>query len=157
MRWRVFKPNIGKLKEKGNVNRLIKVLGDRDTELRKSAASALGEIGTEERVRPLLQLFPENGEVLHGTVVSALESITNRIGAESAMRTFSELIDRINSKNLGFYLKFDENIILNFKKVCKMCGRHFEHNYCLRKFELFYVNRLRYSDTFRYIKCTNCG
>jgi hypothetical protein len=157
MRWRVFKPNIGKLKEKGNVNRLIKVLGDRDTELRKRAASALGEIGTEESVEPLMQQFTENGEVLHGTVVSALESITNRIGAESAMRTFSELIDRTNSKNLRFDLKFDENIISNFKKVCKMCNQHSKHIYCLKKFELFYLSLLMYSDEFRYIKCTNCG
>ena len=133
MRWRLFKPNIGKLKEKGDVNRLIKVLGDRDIELRERAASALGEIGTEESVEPLIQLFTDNDDVLQRMVVSSLERITNRVGAENAMKTFSKLIDGINLKNFGFNLKFEGKIILNFKKNCVRCNKQSEHDYCLKK------------------------
>ncbi|HUV02602.1 MAG TPA: hypothetical protein VMW67_04050 [Desulfobacteria bacterium] len=45
MRWRLFKPNIEKLKSKGDINRLIMALEDRNSELREKAASALGEMG----------------------------------------------------------------------------------------------------------------
>jgi hypothetical protein len=77
MIWKLFKPNVEKLKEKRNINRLIKTLGDNDVELRRKATSALGEVGGEECVEPLIQLFADSDVELRRIAVSALGSIAD--------------------------------------------------------------------------------
>jgi HEAT repeat protein len=52
---KLFKPNVEKLKAKGDVEGLIKVLKHKNPEVRSEAEEALGEIG-KPAVEPLIQL-----------------------------------------------------------------------------------------------------
>ena len=92
MRWKLFKPNVEKLKEKRNINRLIKTLSDNDVELRRRAASALGEIGGEESVEPLIQLLGDSDVELRKKAVFAL----GEIGDEKAVGSLMQLLGDTN-------------------------------------------------------------
>jgi hypothetical protein len=157
MKWKLFKPNIKKLKEKRNINRLIKTLSDNDIELRRRAASALGEIGSEESVEPLIQLFADSDVKLHKKAVSALGEVVNRVGAENAIETICELIDYGKLKTLGFKKTFQENLLLDFQKICESCQKHSAHKYYVKKLRVFHLDDLVYNEEFGYIKCDNCG
>jgi HEAT repeat protein len=50
----LFNPNIGKLKEKRNISGLALALEDKDPEVQYRAAEALGDIGEEKSVSPLI-------------------------------------------------------------------------------------------------------
>lgn len=57
----LFKPNIEKLKKKRNVEKLIKLINYRkDSDIRQSAVRALGEIGDERAVGPIITVLKDN-------------------------------------------------------------------------------------------------
>lgn len=153
----MFKPNIKKLKEKRNINRLIKTLSDNDIKLRRRAASALGEIGGEESVEPLIQLFADSDVELHKKAVSALGEVVNRVGTENAIETICEVLDYGKLKTLGFKKTFEESVLLDFKKICERRQKHSVHKFYVKKIKVFRSDELVYNEEFRYIRCENCG
>lgn len=69
-------PNIEKLKKKGNVKGLLKVLAiQRETPLRRAAVKALGEIGDPLAVEPLLELLNEEEIELRPVTLTALAAL----------------------------------------------------------------------------------
>ena len=157
MRWKLFKPNIEKLKEKRKINRLVKTLGDNDIELRRRAASALGEIGGKESVEPLIQLLGDSDVEMRKKAVFALGEVVNRVGAENAIERICEVLDYGKLKTLGFKKTFEESVPLDFKKTCERCQKHSVHKYYVKKIKVLRSDELVYNEEFRYIKCDNCG
>ncbi len=69
---RLFRPNVDKMKTRKNVNGLIKLLTDRDAELRASAATALGELAFPRVVVPLCRAMPDADPAVRLAVIAAL-------------------------------------------------------------------------------------
>jgi len=72
---RLFRPDIGKLKEKKDVDGLIKALRDKDSDIRLEVAYALGEIKDKRAVEPLIQALKDEDNFVREAAVEALEKI----------------------------------------------------------------------------------
>jgi len=71
-------PNIEKLKAKGNVKGLIKALDyKKDANVRKAAAGALGQIGNEQAVEPLIGTLKDENRQVQEAAVKSLGRINN--------------------------------------------------------------------------------
>jgi len=57
--YKLFKPNVEKLKKERNVNGLIKALRHKDSLIRLRAAEALGSIRDKKAVEPLIQALKD--------------------------------------------------------------------------------------------------
>lgn len=70
-----FKPNVKKLKEKGDVKGLIKALRHKDPSIRKDAAKALGDLKANEAVEELIDALKDSNTDVRIEVVRALGKI----------------------------------------------------------------------------------
>lgn len=70
-------PNIKKLEEKGNIQELLKILGDgkMDKQIRVAAGSALGRLRVIEAIEPIIQLGTYCGYSVHEPLQDALLNI----------------------------------------------------------------------------------
>jgi HEAT repeat protein len=69
--------NITKWKNEANTVKLTKALGDKDLHIRKAAATALGELETEQAVEPLATLLTDPYSSVRLSAIRALASIGN--------------------------------------------------------------------------------
>lgn len=70
--WLFGHPNVDKLKEKKNINGLIKVLGNKDRDTRKKAVEALGEICDTQTLEPLISILQDKESTIRETVVKTI-------------------------------------------------------------------------------------
>lgn len=70
----LFKPNIEKLESKRDVERLVKLLGHKDSQSRERSAAALGRIGVSA-VGPLIQALSDDDGNFSKLVIEALGSM----------------------------------------------------------------------------------
>jgi len=93
MIWKLFKPNIKRLKEKEDINRLIRTLRYNDSELRRRATFAL------------IQLLGERDVELRKKVILAMDETITRVGEKNLIdivrRIKSQIID--GESNRCFY------------------------------------------------------
>jgi len=68
-------PDINGMKKKGNVKGLIKALGDKNEDVRMSAAEALGEIGDASAVEPLIAALGDEHKDVREAAAEALGKI----------------------------------------------------------------------------------
>ena len=87
----LFNPNVERLKAKGDVKGLIKLLKDKkDWSARLGAAEALGDIGDATAVKPLIQaLKDENSDVRMG-VAWALGKIPDTTAVEFLIQALKD-------------------------------------------------------------------
>ena len=76
-------PNIEKMKEKKNVKGLIKALKHKDSDIRKGAADALGEIGDARVVKPLIKALQDSDMFVYLKAAEALGKIGDARAVES--------------------------------------------------------------------------
>jgi len=87
-------PNIDRLKERENVEKLIKALSyERNPEVRADAASALGELGAQEALDPLITLLSDDEEA---TVRSA---VAEALGHIDGTKVIMPLIDALEDSS----------------------------------------------------------
>lgn len=85
----LFKPNIQKLKARGDVQGLIKALNyEKDKTVCRDAALALGQIGDERAVEPLIDALKEGDRLMRRTAALAL----GEIGDERAVETLTDAL-----------------------------------------------------------------
>lgn len=107
------KPNIEKLKEKRDVEGLIKALKDKNEIVRENAAEALGDIGDERAVEPLLKVLKTRSKYVRR---AALEKI---VGKEKA----DEFIKRRAGKRLSLKLVEQLGEERNIDELAKLLER----------------------------------
>lgn len=93
----IFKPNVKKMEKKRDVKGLIKALNNRDYDVRREAAEALGRIGDKRAVEPLIQALKERGD-LSAYAAEALGNI-------EAAGVVAPLIQAIKVKSSLFFQK----------------------------------------------------
>jgi len=70
------KPNVEKMRDKGDLEGLFKALGHKDYEVRGNAAEALGKIGDKRAVEPLIQtLLEDKSAYVRGKAAEALDKL----------------------------------------------------------------------------------
>jgi|GEM_PF-429122 len=90
----LFKPNVEKLWTKGDVEGLIKALGyEKNPHVREHAASALGKIGDERAVEPLIKRLADGDRGVQWSAKSALGNMGNS--------TVEPLIEALKDENEG--------------------------------------------------------
>ncbi len=85
-----FKPNVENLKAKKDVEGLINVLGrKRDSDMRRQAAKALGEIGDAKVIEPLIQALTDDDVGIQSACCDALAKMdANTVNAALATQAF---------------------------------------------------------------------
>jgi len=87
-------PNIDRLKDRGNVEKLIKALSyERDPEVRADAARALGELGALEALDPLITLLSDDEEV------AVRSAAAEALGQIDGTRVIEPLIDALEDSS----------------------------------------------------------
>jgi len=89
-------PNIEKLKAKRDIQGLIKALDyEKDSSVQEAASEALGEVGDERAVGPLMVALSNLGETdIEEAAFSALTAVVTRIGAATTFPLSMALMDR---------------------------------------------------------------
>ena len=78
------KPNVNKLKTKGDVRGLIKALGyEKNSDIRCAAAKALGELGDKQATEPLIAVLRDTEPGVRRTAAEALGKLGGTQAAES--------------------------------------------------------------------------
>lgn len=83
-------PDIDKLKAKRNTNGLIKALKYKDSNYRRRAASALGDLGDRNAVEPLIQALGDNYLDVRRSVVDSLGEIGDSRAVEPLIRLLND-------------------------------------------------------------------
>jgi len=84
------KPDVGKLKEQGNVRGLIKALKNKDDDIKHDAAGALGQMKENKAVRSLIQIFAKEGSYrLRGRAAYSLGMIGHSDAIEPLSRALN--------------------------------------------------------------------
>ncbi len=130
-----FKPNVEKMKERGDVEGLIKALRHKDVSVRKKAAKALGDLNAKDAVDALIEALKDEdvdvrievaralGKVKDPKAVDALlevvrkdESLDVRIEAAKALKEIgyskaTELMVNLISQSLKVPKEIAEKIV----------------------------------------------
>ena len=92
------KPNVERMKKKEDINGLIKALNyQKDPSVRYAIASALGEIGNEQAVKPLIAALKDQDWQVRRCIVTALA----KIGDERAVEPLIEALKDTNKEVCG--------------------------------------------------------
>jgi HEAT repeat protein/DNA-directed RNA polymerase subunit RPC12/RpoP len=105
----LFRPNIEKLKKRGDVERLIRALQHRDWHIRMDAVEALGVMGDERGVAPLIECLKDESKhvrreaaIALGTLgdKQAIEPLINALKSEwdDSETPFIEAIERLGER-----------------------------------------------------------
>ncbi|MGD2143790.1 MAG: HEAT repeat domain-containing protein, partial [Anaerolineae bacterium] len=82
-------PDVERLKERGNVDGLIRALSyEDDAEVRQDAAQALGDLGDQRAVRPLIDALGDDKESVRQAAVTAL----GHLGDPRAMKPLADVL-----------------------------------------------------------------
>jgi len=92
---RLFKPNVPKMKARKNVNGLIRLLGDRDAEIREASARALGELGFPRVIGPLCRALTDPEWTVRISVVEALAMTEDPKGIEALVEMLKDAIPAV--------------------------------------------------------------
>ena len=85
------KPNIEKMESKKDIEGLIKALNyKKNDEVRKAAASVLGEIGDASAVKPLINVLKFENEYLRRSAAEALGKIGDPMAVEALIRALKD-------------------------------------------------------------------
>ena len=90
---RLFKPNIGKMRRRRDVDGLSKALKHKDWQIRQQAAKALGEIGGFQATDALIDLFNNSDHTKRPYIIGIL-------GKMSEPRVINALIDALQDRHL---------------------------------------------------------
>ena len=97
-----FKPNVEKLKDKRDVIGLIEALGyQKDSDVRRSAADALGQIGDVRAVEPLLNALKDSNDTVRTQAEKALYKIEETWGQTGDARAIVPLIAALKDSDTG--------------------------------------------------------
>ncbi len=87
-------PNIERLQERGNIEKLIDALDfERDPDVRADAARALGELGADEALEPLLTLLSDD------EVAEVRSAAAKALGQIDGSRVIQPLIDALEDRS----------------------------------------------------------
>jgi len=92
---RLFKPNVPKMKARKNVNGLIKLLGDRDADIRIDAARALGELGFPRVIGPLCRALADREWTVRIAVIEALATTQDPKGIQALIEVLKDEIPAV--------------------------------------------------------------
>lgn len=98
----LFKPDVGKLKEKKDVKRLINALKNRDRNIRWAAAQALGEMGDSRAIEPLVKALEDEDSVVKLEAIEAL----GKMGEQA----FSPLVQALKHEDLNIRREAARNL-----------------------------------------------
>ncbi len=121
-----LKPNVEKLKEKGNVEGLIKALKYKDPSIRRKAANALGELKAKESLDALIDALADEDVKVRLEVVRALgrlgdsravEALINVVKGDESLDVKLEAIKSL--KSIG-YSKTTELLVGMVSKSLKV-------------------------------------
>jgi len=88
-------PNIEKLKSKGDVKGLIKVLTTvKESDLRSKAAEALGELQDAQSIEPLIAVLRDNDKFVRFQAAAAIVKIDAKNTGTAALPVFIEAIEK---------------------------------------------------------------
>jgi len=100
-------PNIERLQERGNVEKLIDALDfERDPDVRADAARALGELGADEALEPLLTLLSDD------EVAEVRSAAAKALGQIDGSRVIQPLIDALEDRSSMVKKSAEEGLAL---------------------------------------------
>ena len=102
----LFKPNIEKLKEKKDVESLIKALQYKgDLDVRSEAVEAVGKIGDKRAVEPLIQALNDENKYVREGAALALAEIGDKRAVEPLIQALNDKDENVRAEaadTLGF-------------------------------------------------------
>lgn len=131
----LFKPDIEKLKEKKDVNGLVKALCyKKDDKVRRDAAIILGDMGDLKVLQPLIATLKDEDENVRINVVIALKKIVDRFGELNVFEWMTDDINYGRLNKLGIQKTSEDSIKLVFERTCGNCNKITPH--------IFYINKV---------------
>ena len=86
----IFKPNVGRMKEKRDIDGLAKALKHKDVAIRRGAAEALGHLRDARAVEPLIQALNDADTDVRRSAAQALEDMKDARAVEPLVQTLND-------------------------------------------------------------------
>jgi len=114
---RLFKPNVPKMKARKNVNGLIKLLSDRDAEIRETAAKALGELGFPRVIGPLCRALSDPEWTVRVSVIEALATTKDPKGIQALIEVLKDEIPAVGQSAAKALVSFGRQAVNSLASV----------------------------------------
>jgi HEAT repeat protein len=106
----LFRPNIEKLKEKRDIEKLVKALHHKDPVIRRKAAEALGTLRDKKAIKPLVEALKDEEWEVRWEAAKALKNI----GFKEATKSFVGVLGEALKKS-GHIRDEAESLLKSFK------------------------------------------
>jgi|Deesub1362A_J573_1020465.scaffolds.fasta_scaffold00076_56 HEAT repeat protein len=101
--WFIGPPDVEKLRIRGKIKGLIKLLEDDDPEIREAAAEALGDFDEVEVIEALIEALKDKKKEVRWRAAKSLESLC-RDSTEKLIETFSESYSTLQKISIAWIL-----------------------------------------------------
>lgn len=115
------KPEVKKMKAKKDIEGLIKALKNKDGDVRKEAAEALGKMRGARAVERLIQALEDGDKYVRGEAAEALAKIGGKRAAEALAQVRKSPTYWVYMSPLGLAFEFSKQPALSWPPYCCIC------------------------------------